>query len=188
MPPSHWLVKSEPYKYSFAQLEHDGRTRWDGVRNFEARNTLRAMSAGDLVLFYHSNEGKAVVGVARVVATAYPDPTAPGEDWSVVDIAPVKALACAVDLATIRGTPSLAMMALLRRMRLSVTPVTPAEFTTILRLGKTVLGPRSRPPKAAAARAKTVGAVPSLGATAAGGPKRRARASAGVPVAARKGR
>ena len=75
-----YLVKSEPYKYSFTTLQEQGRTMWDGVRNFEARNNLRAMQVGDLLLFYHSNEGKEVVGVATVVRTAYPDPTAPGED------------------------------------------------------------------------------------------------------------
>src|SRR5687767_10358159 len=80
---AHWLVKSEPYKYAFAQLQKDKRTTWDGVRSFEARNNLRAMKKGDLLLFYHSNEGKEVVGIAKVVREAYADPTADGEDWSV---------------------------------------------------------------------------------------------------------
>jgi predicted RNA-binding protein with PUA-like domain len=132
----HWLVKSEPFKYSFEQLVREGRTHWDGVRNFEARNNLRAMARGDLLLFYHSNEGLAVVGVARVAREAYPDPTAPGEDWSVVDVEPVAPLPEPVPLATIRATPVLASMALLRRSRLSVTPVTPAEFDAVVRLGK----------------------------------------------------
>jgi predicted RNA-binding protein with PUA-like domain len=137
--PRHFLVKSEPYKYAFDQLKKDKKTTWDGVRNFEARNNLRAMSAGDLLLFYHSNEGKAVVGVAKVVKTAYADPTAEEGDWSVVDIAPVKALAEPVPLETIRTDKKLADMQLLRRSRLSVVPVTPAEFQRVLELGKTKL-------------------------------------------------
>src|SRR6185369_7287635 len=92
MPRQHWLMKSEPFKYPFAQLVKDGQTMWDGVRNYEARNNLRAMKAGDLVLFYHSNDGKAVAGVARVKREAYPDPTAEDEDWSVVDIEPISPL------------------------------------------------------------------------------------------------
>jgi predicted RNA-binding protein with PUA-like domain len=137
--PRHFLVKSEPYKYSFDQLKKDKKTTWDGVRNFEARNNLRAMSVGDLLLFYHSNEGKAVVGVAKVLKTAYADPTAEEGDWSVVDIAPVKSLAEPVPLETIRTDKKLADMQLLRRSRLSVVPVTPAEFQRVLELGKTKL-------------------------------------------------
>ncbi|MFO7179733.1 MAG: EVE domain-containing protein [Pseudomonadota bacterium] len=139
MATAHWLAKSEPYKYSFDQLLQDKRTIWDGVRNFEARNNLRAMKKGDLVLFYHSNEGKEVVGIARVVREAYPDPTAPGEDWSVVDVAPVKRLKKPVGLSQIKAEPKLSQMALLRRSRLSVVPVTPAEFDRILELGETKL-------------------------------------------------
>jgi predicted RNA-binding protein with PUA-like domain len=138
--PNHWLVKSEPYKYSFEALAKDKQTTWDGVRNFEARNNLRAMKRGDLLLFYHSNEGKAVVGVAKVAREAYPDATADeGEDWSVVDVSPVKKLATPVTLETIRGDKALAKMQLLRRSRLSVVPVTPDEFQRILELGKTKL-------------------------------------------------
>jgi predicted RNA-binding protein with PUA-like domain len=137
--PRHFLVKSEPYKYAFEALVRDKKTRWDGVRNFEARNNLRAMAAGDLLLYYHSNEGKAVVGVAKVVRTAYPDPTAEEGDWSAVDVAPVKALAEPVPLDVIREDPKLAEMQLLRRSRLSVVPVTPAEFKRVLELGKTKL-------------------------------------------------
>jgi len=137
--PRHFLVKSEPYKYAFATLLEDRKTTWDGVRNFEARNNLRAMALGDLLLFYHSNEGKAVVGVAKVVRTAYADPTAKDGDWSVVDIAPVKALAVPVPLDVIRGDKKLAEMQLLRRSRLSVVPVTPDEFKRVLELGKTAL-------------------------------------------------
>jgi predicted RNA-binding protein with PUA-like domain len=137
--PRHFLVKSEPYKYAFEALVRDKRTRWDGVRNFEARNNLRAMAAGDLLLFYHSNEGKAVVGVAKVVRTAYADPTAEEGDWSAVDVAPVKALKEPVPLDVIRKDANLAAMQLLRRSRLSVVPVTPAEFKRVLELGKTKL-------------------------------------------------
>lgn len=135
--PKHWLVKSEPYKYSFEELVRDGRTTWDGVRNFEARNNLRSMKRGDLLLFYHSNEGKAVVGVAKVAREAYADPTAKEGDWSVVDVSPVKALASPVTLDAIRADEALANMQLLRRSRLSVVPVTPDEFRRVLALGKT---------------------------------------------------
>jgi predicted RNA-binding protein with PUA-like domain len=137
--PRHFLVKSEPYKYAFDALVRDKKTRWDGVRNFEARNNLRAMAVGDLLLYYHSNEGKAVVGVAKVVRTAYADPTAEEGDWSAVDVAPVKALKEPVTLEVIRGDEKLAEMQLLRRSRLSVVPVTPAEFKRVLELGKTKL-------------------------------------------------
>jgi predicted RNA-binding protein with PUA-like domain len=137
--PGHFLVKSEPYKYPFEKLVADKRATWDGVRNFEARNNLRAMKAGDLLLYYHSNEGKEIVGVAKVVREAYPDPTAEDGDWSVVDLAPVKALTTPVPLATIREDKKLADMQLLRRSRLSVVPVTPAEFKRVLELGKTKL-------------------------------------------------
>jgi predicted RNA-binding protein with PUA-like domain len=137
--PNHWLVKSEPYKYSFEALLKDKLTSWDGVRNFEARNNLRAMKRGDLLLFYHSNEGKAVVGVATVAREAYPDPTAEEGDWSVVDVSPVKALASPVSLDVIRTDKALSNMQLLRRSRLSVVPVTPEEFRRVLELGKTKL-------------------------------------------------
>ncbi len=135
--PGYFLVKSEPYKYAFEKLVADKRTTWDGVRNFEARNNLRAMKTGDLLLYYHSNEGKEIVGVAKVVREAYADPTAEDGDWSAVDIAPVKALAAPVSLATIREDKKLAEMQLLRRSRLSVVPVTATEFKRVLELGKT---------------------------------------------------
>ena len=139
MPRRTWLMKSEPYKYSWDELVRDGRTYWDGVRNHEARNNLQAMRKGDLALFYHSNEGKEVVGVARVVAEAYPDPTAEDERWVVVDVEPLVALAEPVGLAAIKAEPTLAEMALLRRARLSVVPVTRREFDRILRMGRTKL-------------------------------------------------
>ena len=139
MPSAHWLAKSEPSKYSWDNLVRDKRTTWDGVRSFEARNNLRAMKKGDPVLFYHSNEGKEVVGVAKVLREAYPDPSAPDEDWSAVDLAPLKKLRAAVSLATIKSDAALATMALLRRSRLSVVPVTPEEFARILELAETKL-------------------------------------------------
>ncbi|MHB8416534.1 MAG: EVE domain-containing protein [Myxococcales bacterium] len=135
----HWLLKSEPSVYAFDRLVAEGSTRWDGVRNFAARNHLRAMKAGDLCLFYHSGEGKAVVGVARIRREAYPDPTAKGEDWSAVDVEPVAALAEPVTLAAIKADPALARMVLVRQGRLSVSPVEPAEFARVLALGKTPL-------------------------------------------------
>ncbi len=134
----YWLMKSEPFKYPWSQLVTDGKTHWDGVRNYEARNNLRAMSVGDLCLFYHSNEGKEVVGVAKVVREAYPDPSTT-EDWSCVDVAPVVALAKPVGLDAIRERKSLAQMQMLTRNRLSVTSVTAAEFRTILAMGETEL-------------------------------------------------
>jgi predicted RNA-binding protein with PUA-like domain len=139
MPPRHWLIKSEPFKYAWDRFVADGRAVWDGVRNFEARNNLRAMSVGDLALFYHSNEGREIVGVARVVRTAYPDPTAHEGDWSVVDVAPVKALAAPVTLRTINDDALLRKMALVRRSRLSVAPVKPPEFKRVLALSRTEL-------------------------------------------------
>lgn len=135
--PQFWLIKSEPTKYSYAQLEKDKKTVWDGVRNFEARNSLRAMKKGDLVLFYHSTEGKEIVAIAKVVTEAYPDPTAPGEDWSVVEVAPVRPLKEVVPLDVIRADPALSDMALLKRSRLSVVPVTKPQFDHVLALGKT---------------------------------------------------
>ncbi len=142
--PGHFLVKSEPDKYSFAQLQADGRTVWDGVRNFEARNTLRAMKQGDLLLYYHSNEGKEVVGVARVSKEAFADPTeGPGEDWAAIEVEPVGPLAKPVTLAAIKQEPRLREIALLRRSRLSVVPLSPGEFKIILQMGQTRL-PRSR--------------------------------------------
>jgi predicted RNA-binding protein with PUA-like domain len=137
--PDHWLIKSEPYKYPWSQLARDGRTRWDGVRNFEARNHLRAMRKGDLALYYHSNEGKEIVGVAKVVREAYPDPTAPADDadWSAVDFAPAFPLAQPVTLATIKASPVLSEMLLVKRSRISVVPVTPAEYKKVLALAKT---------------------------------------------------
>ena len=138
-PVAHWLIKSEPSKYAWNELEKDGRTFWEGVRNFEARNNLRAMKLGDLCLFYHSNEGKEVVGIAKVIREAYPDPTAAEEDWSVVDVAPLKPLRHAVGLDVIKSDPALVEIQLLKRSRLSVVPVSREHFEVILKLGKTKL-------------------------------------------------
>jgi predicted RNA-binding protein with PUA-like domain len=135
----YWLVKSEPNAYSYDQLVKDRRTRWDGVRNFTARNNLRAMKEGDLAFFYHSNVGKEIVGAAVVAKEAYPDPTAKGEDWSVVDLAPAFALKKFVSLETMKKDPALKGFQLLSQGRLSVVPVLPAHFEHILDLAETKL-------------------------------------------------
>lgn len=134
-----WIVKTEPDDYPFSQLQRDKRAAWTGIRNFQARNNLRAMKKGDLALFYHSNEGKEIVGVAKVVREAYPDPTADEGDWSVVDLAPVKALARPVTLAELKAHPVLKDLELVRRSRISVTKVTPRELALVLALAKTKL-------------------------------------------------
>lgn len=135
----YFLIKSEPDTYSFEQLQADGRTRWDGVRNYQARNNLRAMQFGDLCLYYHSNIGLAVVGVARVARAHYPDPTAEKGDWSAVDMEPVQVLTRAVSLAEIKNDPVLQNLGLVRNGRLSVMPLTFDEFSAVLALGKTQL-------------------------------------------------
>ena len=139
MATSHWLVKSEPFKYSWQKFVADKKAVWDGVRNFEARNNLRAMKKGDLVLFYHSSEGKEVVGIASVAKEAYPDPTAAEGDWSAVELTPKKALSEPVSLARVKADEQLAAFALVRKARISVIPATPAEFARVLELGKTRL-------------------------------------------------
>lgn len=130
----YWLVKQEPSTYSFADLESEKQTEWTGVRNFQARKFLRSMSEGDEVLFYHSGTEKAVVGLARVVRAAYPDPTASDGDWIAVDIAPVRRFASPVSLDAIKNDPSLAGMMLVRQGRLSVTAVADQEFGRIIEL------------------------------------------------------
>ncbi|MFC7523805.1 EVE domain-containing protein [Parapedobacter sp. GCM10030251] len=132
---NYFLVKSEPFKYSWKQFLKDKQTFWDGVRNYQARNTLQAMKTDDLVLFYHSNEGKEVVGVAKVVKEAYQDPTTTDERWVVVDLAPVETLKTPVTLETIKADPLLQDIALVRQGRLSVMPLKQAEFDRILALG-----------------------------------------------------
>src|SRR5262249_50508611 len=133
----YWLVKQEPEAYSWSTLVREGKTAWTGVRNFQARNNLRSMKRGDLVFFYHSVSEKQVVGIARVVKEAYPDPTASEGDWACVDLAPVKALAKPVGLDTIRTDRELKEMKLVKQSRLSVTPVTAGQFQRVLKLGET---------------------------------------------------
>ena len=139
MPPGYWLMKSEPFKYSWDELVKDKKTYWDGVRNYEARNNLASMKVGDLAFYYHSNEGKEIVGVAKIVKEAYPDPTTDDDRWVVVDIAPVVPFAEPVTLADVKGDPKLQDMQLIRRGRLSVVPVTPAEWKHVLAKGRTKL-------------------------------------------------
>jgi len=131
---SFWLVKQEPSDYSWTDFVKDGGTIWTGVRNFAARNNLRLMSKGDQVLFYHSGEDKAVVGIAKVTRTAFQDPTAKGEDWSAVELAPVKKLARPVTLAEIKAKSQLKNIALVRQSRLSVMPLTAKDFDFILKM------------------------------------------------------
>jgi predicted RNA-binding protein with PUA-like domain len=131
----YWLVKSEPVKYSWEKFNKDGRTFWDGVRNYQARNNLREMKEGDLVLFYHSNEGKEVVGIAKVVKEAYQDPTTTDPNWVVVDLSPVKTLKKPVTLETIKADPKLANIHLVKQGRLSVMSLKHEEFDRIIELG-----------------------------------------------------
>lgn len=132
---NHWLVKSEPFKYSWEKFNKDGRTFWDGVRNYQARNNLREMKEGDLVLFYHSNEGKNVVGIAKVVKEAYQDPTTEDPNWVVVDLVPVQSLDKPVTLAQIKAEESLKDISLVKQGRLSVMPLKATEFDKILEMG-----------------------------------------------------
>ena len=131
----YWLVKSEPFKYSWDQLVKDGLTFWDGVRNYAARNNLREMRIGDRVLYYHSNEGLEIVGIAEVVKEAYQDPTSDEDTWVVVDIKPVMAIPKPVTLADIKQDQSLNGIQLVRLSRLSVSAVTPDEYAIILKKG-----------------------------------------------------
>lgn len=134
---NHWLVKSEPETYSFAQLLRDKTTAWTGVRNYTARNFLRDMARGDEVFFYHSVTEKALVGLAAVAKTAYPDPTVEADekgDWVCVDLKAGRLLPRPVTLDTVKRTPALREMALLRQSRLSVQPVTPAQAAALRKL------------------------------------------------------
>ena len=135
----HWLVKSEPGTYSWDDLVRERSTRWDGVRNAQARNNLRAMRVGDRVFFYHSGEDRQIVGVARVVRESYPDPTTDDERWLVVDLAPVAPLRAPVPLADVKADASLESLPLVTQSRLSVMPIEPRAFARILALGKTRL-------------------------------------------------
>lgn len=141
----YWLVKQEPEAYSWTRFVKDGGTAWSGVRNFQARNHLRAMKKDDLVLFYHSVTGKQVVGLARVRKEAYPDPTAREGDWSCVDLAPVKALEKPVVLDAFKFDKVLRDTPLLRQSRLSVMPLTAPQFKRVLELSQTpALAPKER--------------------------------------------
>lgn len=131
---NYWLVKSEPFKYSWEQFSKDGKTVWDGVRNYAARNNLKAMKKGDPVFFYHSNEGLAIVGIAEVAKEAYQDPTTDDLNWVVVDLKPVKALPKPVTLSDIKAIKELQDMDLVRLSRLSVGAVKEKEYKKILKM------------------------------------------------------
>ena len=133
--PAYWLVKTEPNAYSWDDLVEDGWTYWDGIRNYEARNNLRKMAVGDLLLYYHSGRSRTVVGVAEVTREHYQDPTTDDQRWSAVDIKPVQALNRPVTLAEIKRDSRLSEMVLVRRSRLSVTPVTEGEYGIVLAMG-----------------------------------------------------
>jgi predicted RNA-binding protein with PUA-like domain len=134
---NYWLVKSEPFKYSWDQFVKDGKTSWDGVRNYAARNNLKAMKKGDQVFFYHSNEGLEIVGIAEVVKEHYQDPTTTDPNWVVVDLKPLKPLKQPVTLAQVKVDKRLANLQLVRLGRLSVSAVTPEEHKIILELANT---------------------------------------------------
>jgi predicted RNA-binding protein with PUA-like domain len=137
MAKNYWLVKQEPEDYSWSDFVKDGRTQWTGVRNFAARNHLRAMKSGDLVFYYHSGEQKAVVGLSNVVREGFADPTATEGDWTAVEIAPVKSLTTPVTLAQIKADSVLKEMQLVRQSRLSVSPLTAPQFERMLKLAET---------------------------------------------------
>jgi len=131
---AYWLIKSEPFKYSWDQFENDGQTFWDGVRNYAARNNLKSMKKGDQAFFYHSNEGLEIVGIAEVLNEHYQDPTTLEDAWVAVDFIPIRRLKTPVKLASIKAEKRLAQMALIRLGRLSVQPVTEEEWKFILSL------------------------------------------------------
>lgn len=131
---NYWLIKSEPSSYSWEQFVKDGGTMWNGVRNYAARKNLQAMKKGDHAFFYHSNDGKEIVGIAKITREHYPDPTTEDEAWVAVDLAPLKALKRAVTLAEIKGTSELNEMQLIKLSRLSVSLVTKAEYDFIVKM------------------------------------------------------
>ena len=131
---AHWLLKSEPSSYSWDQLVADGHTHWDGVRNPQALNNLRAMKLGDRVFFYHSNEGREIVGIAEVIKPFYPDPADRSGKLGMVDIKPVKPAAVRVALSAMKANPELAGLSLLKQSRLSVCPVTDNEWSTLCKM------------------------------------------------------
>ncbi|MGB1037319.1 MAG: EVE domain-containing protein [Bacteroidia bacterium] len=136
---NYWLIKSEPYKYSWDQMMSDGSTYWDGVRSYPARIQLRAMKNGDICFFYHSNEGKEIVGLCRVIKEAYQDPTTDDDRWVAVDVEAIKPLKKPVTLAQIKANENLTNMALVRLGRLSVGPVEDFEFEEVMKLAETSL-------------------------------------------------
>lgn len=131
----YWLLKSEPFKYSFAQLQKDKKTHWDGVRNYQAAANLRAMEKGDLAFFYHSNEGKEIVGIVKIARAAYSDPSDEAGKFVMVDIAYDAALKNPVTLAAIKAEPALKDLPLIRQSRLSVVPVSAAEWKKLCQMG-----------------------------------------------------
>ena len=135
--PKHWMVKQEPTAYAWSQFVTDKVAAWTGVRNFQARNNLRAMKKGDLVLYYHSVEGKEIVGIAKVGREAYPDATAEEGDWSCVDLVPYKALKKPVTLEAVKASAELKDIALIKQSRLSVMPLTAEEYAILLRMSGT---------------------------------------------------
>ncbi len=135
---NYWLIKSEPFKYSWEQFEQEGLTMWDGVRNYGARNNLRSMKKGDLAFWYHSNEGMEIVGIAKVVKEAYQDPTTDNPAWLVVDFKPLKKLKVPVSLQVLKQDPRLTNMDLIRLGRLSVQTVKPEEWEIVLQYAKTI--------------------------------------------------
>ena len=132
----YWLVKSEPFRYSWEMFLKDGSTYWDGVRNYQARNNLKNMKNGDLVLFYHSNEGLEVLGIAKVIKEAYQDPTTNDQRWVVVDLAPFETLKKPVALDEIKKDKRLKNIALIKQSRLSVMPITKEEYEVIVAKGR----------------------------------------------------
>jgi len=149
---NYWLVKSEPDAFSWDQQVANGIEPWTGVRSYQARNNLRAMQTGDLAFFYHSNEGKEIVGIVEVVREAYPDPSAESGDWVCVDMRAVRPFVKPVTLAEMKADPALADLSLLRLSRLSVAPVTAEQWRYICKLGKTRPG-KTRLGKTSSARA-----------------------------------
>ena len=136
---SFWIIKQEPSQYSWQQFEKDGSTYWDGVRNYQARNNLKAMKKGDKLLFYHSVIGKEIVGIAEVTRESYPDPTTNDERWVVVDLKPLKAFKVPVPLEIIKTHQELSDIPLIKQSRLSVMPIKKKEFQVLLKLAKTSL-------------------------------------------------
>ncbi len=133
---NYWLLKTEPFKYSWENLQEDEHTYWDGVRNYQARNNLQAMKKGDMAYIYHSNEGKEIVGIAMVIKESYPDPTIDDDRWVAVDIAPVKSLEQPISLKELKANPKLENMSMLRQGRLSVCPISQEEWDEILRMSE----------------------------------------------------